>query len=358
MRPHEKILENAAADAVLLSTYDVEDPSFFYATQLEGVFENSFAVLNLRSKKMSIIVPKLEEETASRSLKENKIKSDVLTYSSRKELEAHLQSTIKVRVLGLNYNKIPLKAFDMIKRLTTAKFSDISDEINRARSVKDKNEIDKIKKAAEIAQKALERTIPFIEPGVYEGDVAAKLEYEMRRLGAVLSFTTICAFGENSSQPHYVTGNNKLKKGNFILIDFGAKYKNYCSDITRTFVMGRMNGKQREMIETVNQAQEIGAENLIEGEQASKSHIEAQNFIDKKFKGKFIHTLGHSLGIEVHDGQRLYTNSSFVLENNMVFTIEPGVYIQKFGGVRIEDDFVVNGKKPIWLTKKQESFEL
>ncbi len=358
MHPHEKILENASADAVLLSTYDAEDPSFFYATQLEGVFENSFAVLNLRSKKISVIAPKLEEETVKRQMKENKIKADILIYSSRKELEAHLQSTIRVRVLGLNYKKIPLKAFDMIKKLTTAKFVDVSDEISRARAIKEKSEIDKIKKSAEIAQKALERTIPFIEPGMTESELAAKLEYEMRRLGAVPSFATICAFGENSSQPHYVTSNRKLKKGNFILIDFGAKYKNYCSDITRTFVMGKMNEKQREIIETVKQAQEIGIENLIEGEQASKSHIEAQTLIDKKFKGKFIHTLGHSLGIEVHDGQRLYTTSSFMLEKNMVFTIEPGIYIQKFGGVRIEDDFVVNGNKPVWLTKKQEVFEL
>ncbi len=355
MQPYEKILENASADAVLLSS---DDFSFFYATQLEGVFENCFAVLNLRSKKMSIIVPKLEEETASKSLKENKIKSEVLVYSSRKELDAHLQSAIRVRVLGLNFNKLPMRAHEMIKKLTTAKFVDISDDINRARAVKEKSEIDKIKKSAEIAQKALDRTIPFIEPGVTEAELAAKLEYEMRRLGAVSSFATICAFGENSSQPHYVTGNKKLKKGQFILIDFGAKYKNYCSDITRTFVMGKMNEKQREMIETVKQAQEIGVKNLIEGESAGKSHIEAQNLIDKKFKGKFIHTLGHSLGIEVHDGQRLHTTSSFLLEKNMVFTVEPGIYIQKFGGVRIEDDFVVNGKKPICLTKRQEIFEL
>src|SRR3989338_4421333 len=351
MNPARKILENASADAVFLTSDDV---SFFYATQLDGVFEGCFAVV---SDKLKIIVPQLEAETAQAHIKENKVKAELFVYASRAEIEKYIRESTKKRVLGLNFSKISIKTFESIKKFTNAKLVDVGEDINRARGTKEKDEIEKIKKACEIANKALEKTLPFVQQGVTESDLAARLDYEIRKQGATNSFATICAFGENSSQPHYVTGMRKLKKGDFVLLDFGARWKNYCSDITRTFVLGKASNEQKKIIECVKEAHEIGAKNLLEKEIANKSHCDVKDFIDKKYPGKFIHSLGHSIGVEVHDGLTLSQKSNFLLENNMVFTIEPGIYLPKKGGVRIEDDFVVSGKKPVCISRGQKIFE-
>lgn len=352
MNPAKKILENASADAVFLTSDDV---SFFYATQLEGVFEGCFAVV---SDKLKIIVSQLEAETAQAQIKNNKIKAELFVYRSRAEAENYIREATKKRVLGLNFSKISIKTFENIKKLTNAKLVDVGEDINKARGTKEKDEIEKIKKASEIATKALEKTMPFIQQGATESDLAAKLDYEIRKQGATNSFATICAFSENASQPHYVTGTRKLKKGDIVLMDFGAKWKNYCSDITRTFVLGKASQEQQKAIECVKEAHIIGTKNLVEKEIASKSYCEVKGFIDKKYPGCFIHSLGHSIGVEVHDGLVLSERSNFPLENNMVFTIEPGIYLPKKFGVRIEDDFIVSGKKPVCISKGQKIFEI
>ncbi|EQB72004.1 MAG: hypothetical protein AMDU1_APLC00014G0016 [Thermoplasmatales archaeon A-plasma] len=183
-----------------------------------------------------------------------------------------------------------------------------------------------------------------------ESEVSALIAYEMMKLGASEpSFSTIVAFGENASMPHYSPGDRKLKKNDFVLIDFGARYRRYCSDITRTVVFGHASPDQREMYDVVFRAQDESMKTIKENVNGKDVDAVARKIIDStKFKGRFIHSLGHGLGMDVHDHPALSSNYDFPLKANMVVTVEPGVYVPRVGGVRIEDDVIV----------KKDGFEL
>ena len=149
--------------------------------------------------------------------------------------------------------------------------------------------------------------------------------------------------------PHYMPGNAKLKKNDFVLMDYGALYNRYCSDTTRTVVFGRADEKQRDMYETVKLAQQESKDALKAGINGKDIDMIARKIIDEKYPGRFIHSLGHGVGLDVHDHPALSPTLDFMLKANMVITDEPGVYIPGFGGVRIEDDLIIkkNGHEEI-----------
>ena len=165
----------------------------------------------------------------------------------------------------------------------------------------------------------------------------------MMKLGAEeTSFSSIVAFGENASMPHYSPGERKLRKNEFVLMDFGARYKRYCSDITRTVVYGKATDEMKEMYDVVLRAQTESMKLIKENVNGKDVDLAARKVIDEsKFKGRFIHSLGHGVGMDVHDHPALASTYDFPLKENMVVTNEPGVYIPKVGGVRIEDDVIV-----------------
>jgi len=194
---------------------------------------------------------------------------------------------------------------------------------------------------------------------MYEYELAAEIDYLMQRNGADKSaFDTISSFGKNSAEPHYTHGEVKLKKGDFVLCDFGACFRKYNSDITRTFIFGKASSMQKEMYKVVFESQRIGFEAIKANVKASVIHDAVYSFIQaSKFKGHFIHSTGHSLGISVHDSNaRFSSNSDILLEENMVFTVEPGVYIPGLGGVRIEDDVLIKSGGVELLTKSSRDF--
>jgi Xaa-Pro dipeptidase len=183
-----------------------------------------------------------------------------------------------------------------------------------------------------------------LNENIFEYEVAAEIDYLLQKNGANSSaFTTISSFGKNTSNPHYTHGNYKLKDGDFILCDFGARYKRYNSDMTRTFVLGKPNQKQKKIYETVLKSQEKGFENIKPGIAAKDVHNVVNDFINKtEFKDLFIHSTGHSLGMDVHDpGVGFNSKCDITLKENMVLTVEPGIYLPNLGGVRIEDDILI-----------------
>ena len=222
----------------------------------------------------------------------------------------------------------------------------------RARLVKEPEEIALLRKAARVASQALGDTIDSIRPGRREMEVAADLVYAMQRRGASgPSFRTIVGSGPNSAEPHYTAGPRKIRKGDLIVIDFGARCQLYCSDVTRTVVVGRPTPRQRRMHEVVRRAQAESLRRMRPGTKAKAVDTTARELIDAtEFKGRFIHGLGHSVGLAVHDGGGLNQASDLVLRKNMVFTNEPGVYIPGFGGVRIEDDVLITASGPKLLS--------
>lgn len=209
--------------------------------------------------------------------------------------------------------------------------------------VKDKDEIADIKRAVNISDTAFKRVLAMIKPGVREMEIAAELEYQMKMLGSDKpAFDTIVASGYRGALPHGLASEKRIKKGEFITFDFGARYNGYVSDITRTVAVGKTTSKQKRIYNLVAKAQlkAIGAAKA--GMTGIKLDSVARNVIKKAGYGRqFGHGLGHGIGLLVHEGPRVSPKGDYVLRPQNVVTIEPGIYIPKWGGVRIEDDVVI-----------------
>ena len=314
------------------------DKTFFYLSEVtSGIFEGSALVIKPDSVK--IITSTLEEESARNSGLE------VLIFGTRAEFMKILRDELKnVDTIGLNYSALTLRLYlDLLKMIPDKRFVDVSGSIQESRRFKQPAELNKLRESARIASEAFDAIIPRIREGITETELSSELVYQMMKLGANgPSFDTIIAFGANSSMPHYSPGNKKLKKNEFVLMDFGAIHQRYCSDITRTVVFGRASEEQREIYETVKMAQQQSMNIIKENVNGKDVDKVAREVIDStKFKGRFIHSLGHGIGLDVHDHPALSPSYDFPLKANMVITNEPGIYIPKVGGVRIEDDVIV-----------------
>lgn len=229
--------------------------------------------------------------------------------------------------------------------------------VEQLRMVKDDEEIEQIRKACELVDRTFEHMLEVIRPGMTEKQVAIELEIFMRSQGAdAPSFTTIVASGWRSSLPHGTASDKVLEKGDFVTLDFGAYMNGYCSDITRTIVLGEATDRHREIYQIVLEAQMLALERIKPGMTGKEADAIARDFIAKAGYGDcFGHGLGHGLGMEIHEEPRLSRTGSAVLVPGMVVTVEPGIYIPGFGGVRIEDDAVVteNGLSRLTRSDKQ-----
>lgn len=239
---------------------------------------------------------------------------------------------------------------------------DITTELIKLRVEKSTYEIDNIIIAQRIAEKSLEELKSMLKAGVSEREIAAKLEYLMKLNGSTqTAFETIVAFGENSALPHAKSGEKKLKLGDIVLIDFGATYNNYRSDMTRSFVYGQCSDKIKEIYNIVLDAN-ISTISAI-GNKMKCTEIDsvARDIIDKSGYGKYyIHSTGHGVGIDIHEEPYISQNSKVVgqLTEGMVVTVEPGIYIEGLGGIRIEDMIVVKDGKALNLTTTNKNLEI
>ncbi len=233
-----------------------------------------------------------------------------------------------------------------------------SDVIEKARICKTEEEISHIRHAEEIGSEAYNYILGEIKEGVSEILLAAKLEYFMRLKGAEkTSFDTIVVSGCKTSLPHGVPSDKKITYGDFITMDFGCVYKGYCSDMTRTVVFGKASDKQREIYDTVLKAQLDAISYIKSGVSAKAADSVARNIIEEAGYGKnFGHSLGHGVGLLVHELPGVSPKSDYVLEENMVISCEPGIYIPDFGGVRIEDLLVVKKDGTENLTSASKKF--
>jgi len=219
----------------------------------------------------------------------------------------------------------------------------VSGAVENLSIIKDQKEMASIEKAVEISDVAFERILGYIEPGRKEIEICAELEYQMKMLGSEKpAFDTIVASGIRSALPHGLASSKKVKKGEFVTIDFGATYKGYVSDITRTVVVGRATSKQKRVYDAVLRAQRAGIRKVRAGTEAKAVDSAARKVIDKAgFKKYFTHGTGHGIGIYVHVKPNAGPRSTDKLRKGMVLTVEPGIYIPNWGGVRIEDDVAV-----------------
>lgn len=229
--------------------------------------------------------------------------------------------------------------------------------LDHLRVVKDSRELALMRQAVEISDKAFSHILDFLAPGVDEIAVAAELEHQMRKLGSEKpAFDTIVASGERGSLPHGTATNKIIAVGDFVTMDFGAVYKGYHSDITRTVCIGKATEKQRNLYDIVLNAQLMGVGLIQTGRSGKEIDTEVRRYIMDAGYGKFFgHGLGHGVGLAIHELPRLSPSSACdSLEANMLVTVEPGIYLPGFGGIRIEDTVLVTAHGAEILTKSSK----
>jgi Xaa-Pro aminopeptidase len=230
------------------------------------------------------------------------------------------------------------------------------DIVEAARSMKAESELDAIKRAQEITDKGFLYMLSYLRPGLTEKEAALELELFLRKEGAdSLSFDTILVSGMRTSLPHGSPTNKKLEMGDFVTIDFGCKVDGYCSDMTRTIALGSVNDKQKEIYSIVLEAQKAGCKALKEGLSCKDADTICRDIIEECGYGSFFgHGTGHGVGLEIHESPTLNSKSDEILGKNMVVTVEPGIYLPKEFGVRIEDLAIVTASGIINLTNSEK----
>jgi Xaa-Pro dipeptidase len=339
LRIYSKLAEPVDAIILVNDEEPMLDASFFYATGVTaGLFEHCPAIL-YPDGKIRIITSRLEE-TSARSTD-----AEVLPYSSPEEKTELLRSSLKgINRLGINGPGITCRwAKELRHTAPGIELVDVDKAVSAARMVKDAKEIEAIRNACRIASTVADQVPDFLHIGMTEYEAGAEISYHMQRLGASgVSFETIAAFGPGSAEPHYVPGDRRLEEGDTALFDFGCKVRRYCSDITRTFFAGHVDDRFRRIYEVVLEAQKRAIAEVGAGAKGRAVDAAARSYIDStEFRGRLIHSTGHGLGLNVHDGGRLAPTADLTLDENMVFTVEPGIYLPGIGGVRIEDDVLV-----------------
>ena len=256
-----------------------------------------------------------------------------------------------IKKLGIEENDLKVNEYKTLKKC----FEEMGNfnGIKTLRVIKSKNEILKIENACQLGDKTFAYILNRIKFGVSEKEIANEIEFFIKKQGDDISFSPIVAFGKNSAVPHHVPTNNQLTNNQIVLLDFGVKLNNYCSDMTRTVFFGSANAEFKKMYETVLHAQSraieiLNTKYLIPNTKASVIDNAARDYIVSKGYPSIPHSLGHGIGIDVHEAPHISPNSKDILKQGMVFSIEPGIYLPNFGGVRIED-LVVLEKKGVRL---------
>lgn len=320
--------------------------SVFYYTGFNSDPHERFMALvwNRKTDDFILFVPALDVEIASTE----SIIKQIVPISDGDNPFKILQSEIDTDVvkIGLEMKEISMFTHQQLQMVfPDATYDDIQASINHQRLKKSRNEIDYLQEAVNIIESVLEEGTKKVKPGITETDLTAELEYLMKKFGAEgPSFSTIVLSGEKAALPHGVPGDRKLQKGDFLLIDFGVKTKNgYCSDMTRTFVIGEATTKQKEIYNIVLESNRAGIEAVKAGSPLKTFDLAARDVIEKSGYGDYFNNrVGHGLGIDVHEEPSIHANNEQLAEKGLFFTIEPGIYIPQYGGVRIEDEVYIN----------------
>lgn len=346
-------------DALVIINTESADPAFLYLTGFAGGLDGyEGAVMVATRRRIFVIISPveyqaaLEQKTELMQVVDNRYSGEVTG-----KLLARL---IKGKRIGVNASFLPVKLYEDLKaRYHPKSIVDASKSLIGARLIKDGDEVRRIRKAVRITKKAMAGIEQHFREGMTEQQVAARFDFIQMSLGATeTSFRTIVCFGKNCAIPHHVSDSTRLRRGDLILIDAGARAEGYCSDITRMFSFKGEGREQKEMVGTVREAQRRAIAAVKAGERGSKAYNIANDFINNvhggRYRNRFVHGLGHSLGLEVHDGGAesnafRHGKQENILKEGMIITVEPGIYVPGFGGARIEDDVLVTKKGCIIL---------
>ncbi|WP_042458299.1 M24 family metallopeptidase [Neobacillus dielmonensis] len=272
---------------------------------------------------------------------------EIVKYSESIPKEVAEQSKkLGIHKLGVEEDFLTYSSYKVYENEVEAELVPISGIVEKLRLIKSDAEIKILKDAADIADAAFKHVLDFIRPGVTELEVSNELEFFMRKAGATSSsFDTIVASGIRSALPHGVASEKVIEKGDMVTMDYGAYYKGYVSDITRTIAVGEPAAELKKIYQIVLEAQLRGMEGIKPGLTGKQADALTRDYISEKGYGEYFgHSTGHGIGLEVHEGPGLSMRSDTVLVPGMVVTCEPGIYIPGLGGVRIEDDLIITNE--------------
>ncbi|MBT5023500.1 aminopeptidase P family protein [Candidatus Woesearchaeota archaeon] len=317
------------------------DSNFFYLTNFKG-----YGILVIDIKSAKLYVPEMEYDSAK-----SKVSKFVKVIKS-KNLFSDVKSKINIaknQKIGIDGSSIKLNNYKKFKKLFNCKFTDISSLLFNLRKIKTESEIKKIKKAVKITDQIFHKLFWNIKKFNTETDIEAFLTSETIKAGCELSFRPIVASGAGGATPHYKAQPKKIRKG-FLVIDFGLKYNGYCSDLTRILYVGTPSKKEIENYYLVLSAQKKAIKSCVVGTKYSDVHKISVAEFGSKAKN-FIHNIGHGVGIDVHEAPNVKVKKGLIsggdiLEQNMVITIEPGLYFPGKYGIRIEDDLLITSRGP------------
>jgi Xaa-Pro aminopeptidase len=310
---------------------------------LEG-FNGSECYLLADMERTRLIADSRYTESARSQCRSAEIVPHRAPYPPYYEVIAEICAREGIRELGFEEACVSYEQYSLLEGAASKKSVKLlpaGGMCERIRAVKDAGEADCIRRACAIADKALEKLLPSIKAGVTELELVSELEYLMTGAGADgKSFSTMVLFGAKSASPHAVpTHDARLKAGDFILIDYGCKYRGYCSDTTRTFVFGKASDKQRDCYGRVLESQIAGVNAVRAGAAARDVDAVSRGMLEGE--GCFTYGLGHGVGLEIHEIPFMRPTSETILESGMTVTVEPGIYIPGWGGIRVEDTVLV-----------------
>lgn len=327
----KKILLDGKADGVLLT-------SLHNVRYLSG-FTGSQAFLFITRKRSVFITDGRYDAQAGSEVRHIPVK---IESKSRIDVIVSLAERYAVQTLAIEYGDVNMEMFNALRK-RGLRMRPLDVPVERFRMIKDDAEMSAIIKAVRIAEKAFLKIKPMIRPGTREVEIALALEHEIRMLGSSkLPFDSIVASGPRAALPHARPTSRKLRDGDTVIVDWGAEWNGYFSDMTRTFLLGGAGGEKRRVYDIVLEARDMAVNAVRPGVQVKDIDNAARDRITRAGFGKqFGHGTGHGVGLEVHEAPRVSMHGTGAAEPGMVFTIEPGIYLPGKGGVRIEDMVIV-----------------
>lgn len=343
-------IKNALAEKNLDAAIVTNPTNIFYLTGFKGLSpqEREAILIVSKSKPSTLITAKLYQNEALKLASAN---LQVKITAERKEVQDALKNTLSA-FKKIGFEEQDLKFAEYIKYrkiLKGKKLIPTKNLIEELREIKTLEELANITKAQTLTQKVFDEILKTIKAGQTELEISETLKSISRKFTPLgQAFEPIIASGPNSALPHYQTGSRKIKNGDALLFDFGLKYKNYCADFSRTIFIGNANDEQKNIYSLVAIAQKTAIAKIKTNIKAKDIFNESHNLFKKNgLENQFIHSLGHGIGLEIHEKPSLYKTSKDVLKPGMVFSVEPGLYLP-WGGVRIEDLVTIkNGKGKI-----------
>lgn len=309
-----------------------------------------------------LVCPAMEKHAAKRSGWE----FEIIGVSDTDQPWELLQKAVKKRIshagkVAIEKEHMNVERFEELGKLFSgAAFVPAEEKLQKLRMIKSESELKAIEKACALADYAVEAGVSEIKEGKTELEILAAIEYALKKKGvSEMSFATMVLTGANAADPHGEPGLTKIQKGDFILFDLGVVVDRYCSDITRTVAYGDINDKQKEIYDTVRKAQATAIDASKPGVTAAEVDRAARSVIaDAGYGDYFTHRLGHGLGLGVHEYPSMTATNRLVLEEGMVYTIEPGIYVPNVAGVRIEDDVCLTADGIKVLTKYPKELQI